>query len=156
MTLLASGFGNCEMSNYLVWSLLRGLGYAAYFFETGLHDEFDGTHLLIYTVGEQGATFVDAWSDVPYFHLTGFVPQCSDVRGRWLTHRFGSRRTDGVPTHAELCDRLDLVANGLYPATAIRAGRIRPAPGDTHPRAAAALRSLASATLHDADPLWRD
>jgi hypothetical protein len=55
-----------------------------------------------------------------------------------------------------LCDRLDLVANGLYPATAIRAGRIRPAPGDTHPRAAAALRSLASATHHDADPLWRD
>lgn len=156
MTILASGLCNCEMSNFIVWSALRKLGHRAYFFETGLQDQLGGSHLLLYVFGPQGAAFVDAWSDVACFHLSGFIPELPNLYGRWLASRYGGRHPAGMPALSEL-QQFGFKTHGLYPAEAIRAGRIRPGPrDDDHPRASVATRCVDLAERAPAEAIWSD
>ncbi|WP_106090854.1 hypothetical protein [Enhygromyxa salina] len=156
MTVLFSGMCNCEMSNLVVWSGLRKLGHLVYLFETGLSDQLGGSHLLLYAFGRQGAAFVDAWSDVPCFHLSGFTPELPSARVRWLASRYAGRQPPGVPKHSEL-GHLSLETHGLYPAEAIRAGVIRPSPdNDEHPPAAAAVDCVSAAVRTPTAAIWTD
>lgn len=156
MTILVSGLCNCEMSNYIVWAGLRKLGHLAYFFETGLRDQMQGSHLLLYVVGPQGGAFVDAWSELPCFHLSECIPKVPDVRGRELADRYGHHRPPGVPELHEFA-HFGLQTHGVYPAEAFRAGHIRSGPrDDNHPDAAAALRCADEAEPTPVEPLWRD
>jgi hypothetical protein len=156
MTILASGVCNCEMSNFVVWSALRKLGHFACFFETGLRDEVGGSHLLLYVFGRQGAAFVDAWSDVPCFHVSGFIPELLRARTRWLANKYGGQRPQGVPELSELA-QLGLRTHGLYPVEAIRAGTVRTPPdGDEHPRASAAIHCVSAAVRVPTEPVWSD
>ncbi|KIG16153.1 hypothetical protein DB30_04871 [Enhygromyxa salina] len=156
MTILVSGMCNCEMSNLIVWSGLRKLGHLAYFFETGLADQVGGSHLLLYAFDRQGSAFVDAWSDVPCFHLSDFVPELPSPRARYLASRFANRPPPGVPDRSAL-GHLGLHTHGLYPADAIRAGVIRPSPDDDeHPPASAALACVNEAVPTPAAAIWAD
>jgi hypothetical protein len=156
MTILASGVCNCEMSNFIVWTALRELGHFACFFETGLRDEVSGSHLLLYVFGRQGAAFVDAWSDVPCFHLSGFIPELPRARARWLASRYGGQRPPGVPELSELA-QLGLRTHGLYPADSIRDGSVRTPPnGDVHPPASAAMSCVSAAVHVPTEPVWSD
>ena len=156
MTILASGLCNCEMSNLIVWAVLRALGYRAYFFETGLQDQVGGSHLLVYAFSTRGAAFVDAWSEVPCFHLRGFIPHLPHTRARWLASLAALRDPPGVPELSDLGE-FNLMTHGLYPAKAIRAGSIRTPPqGDEHPRASAATRCVSAAVAAPIEAVWAD
>ncbi len=116
MTLLASGLANCELMAVCLADGLRSLGHAATVRSTGDQTEHGGAHTLVHLEAPTGTAFVDAWSDVRAMHVAGVGSGIGP-----------DRAPPGVPEH-ETLDGLTIQANGIYPASAYRAGHAKAIP----------------------------
>ena len=138
MSALTSGLCNCELANLVVWMVLTDAGHAVHPFETGSDGECGGgNHLLLYLVDDDGAAFVDAWSDVPLVHIENFLPPLRYVerrRDRKQIEALSGRRPPGVPSYAELGEGVTRRVHGLYPEAAFRTGALRSSFDNINPR----------------------